>query len=216
MKAGNDAFPDLRITPSDPVYQLASLVEVPAAARILTVGTYIRSIAGFGSTDFRICVWKWGGSLGAAHPLLGKTAVLHASPAADATENLLKVTADLEEAVEIALPFTDVMIGPAWETDPARLVNVGGYTAGTRWKKELAAGAGWPSSMTDATTTSPAHAVAGWIEEYVPLTGIFVFRAGEWLQIPGGDAVLVQRAGIFETASAVRVRRAGAWVDVPW
>lgn len=216
MKAGDDSAPDTLISPSDPVYQLASLVEVPAAARIYKVGTYIRSVTGFGNLDYRICVWKWGGSLGAVHPLLGRTAVRTVGPAAAALENLQRQVAELETPIEISLPFTDVMVGVAWETDPARLPSLGGHAAGVRYKKELPAGSGWPSSMTGAEATSPAHALSGWIEEYQPLAGIFVMRSGEWTQIGSGDTVTVKRGAFFETATHVRVRRAGVWTEVPW
>lgn len=216
MKAGSDAAPDLRITPSPPVYALASLVEVPAAARILTLGGYVRSITGFGNIDYRLCVWKWGGSLAAAHPLLGRTPVRTVGPAADAVENLSRVVEDLEVPVELPLAFTTVMVGIAWETDPDRLLNVGGYTSGTRYKHEAADGSGWPPAMTGAAVSTPAHALAAWIEDYEPLSGIFVTRSGEWLQLLAGDTVLVRRSGLWTTATDVRVRRAGAWVDVEW
>lgn len=216
MKAGNDSAPDTLISPSSPVYQLASLVEVPAAARILRVGAYFRSVSGFGFLDYRICVWQWGGSLGAAHPLLGRTAVRTTSPAASELENLQRQTGDLEDPVELPDPFTSVLVGIAWETDPDRLANVGGHASGTRYKRELPDGAGWPQSMSGAAVSTPAHALAAWIEDYEPIAGIFVVRSGEWVQLLAGDSLMVRRSGVWGGHAPVKVRRSGAWVNVPY
>lgn len=216
MKAGSDSAPDLVIAPGPPVYQAAGVVEVPAAARIFKVGTYIRSVSGFGNLDYRICVWAWSGSLTGVNRLLGRTAVRTVSPAATAPGNLLRQVGELEVPVEIALPFTDVLVGVAWETDPDRLVNLGGFSGtGSRYVKELANGAGWPQGM-DNLEHRTDHNFSAWIEDYEPLAGIFVHRAGEWLQIWSGDTVMVHRGGVFSRGVPVKVRRAGAWVNVPY
>lgn len=205
---GTDSAPDLVISPGTGAAQSATLLEVPNDGRIVSVGSYIRALSGTGSLDYRLAVWAWDGSVGGANKLLGKSAVRTVSSAASAPGNLLRQVADLETPVELGA-FDQVLVGVAWETDPARQALLGGYTGtGSRYRKDLAEGAVWPSSMKSAVHLTD-HNFAAWIDAYVPTSGVFVFRAGDWQQ---AELVEVRRSGLW-SAGTVKVRRAGGWIS---
>ena len=212
VQLGSDSAPSLVIVPAAGVVaQAGQLLEMPSAGRVFTVGAYLRSLAGFGNLDYRLCLWGYGGTVDTPNKLLGRSALRTIGPAASAPENLLRVTADLEEPVELGA-FYDVIVGVAWATDPAKQALLGGYAGtGERYRKDLDPGAAWPVSMTGAVHLTD-HNQAAWIDDYEPLSGVFAYRAGEWKQI-GTNDVLVKRDGFLEPATAVRVRRSGVWVD---
>lgn len=214
VKLGSDAAPDLVIAPGTGAAQMGARLEMPSGGgRVITLGSYVRALAGFGPLDYRLCLWGWGGSVGSANKLLGRTNVHTVGGAASAPGNLTKVMWDLEEPAEIP-EFWELMVGVAWETNPAHVAMLGGYSGtGDRYRKDLAAGAAWPTSMEDSVHLTD-HNFAAWIEEYVPLKGIWVMRDGEWLEATAWtNPVLVRRSGFWESAE-VKVRRGGAWVDV--
>jgi hypothetical protein len=106
--------------------------------------------------------------------------------------------------------FNDVLVGVAWETDPARQALLGGTSGtGLRYRKDLAAGAAWPVTMTNAIPLTD-HDYVAWIDDYEPLSGVWVMRNGDWRQ---ADDVMVRRAGFWEPANGVKVRRSGVWTD---
>lgn len=175
-------------------------------SRVLELGAYIRALSGFGSLDYRLCLWDWDGGVAQPNKLLGRTAIHTVSAAASAPENLLRVTWPLEAPVEVG-QFAQVMVGVAWQTEPGPLALLGGYSgSGLRYRKELADGAGWPTSMKNSEAVTD-HDMAAWIEVYTPLSGVYVVRAGEFADI---DAFRVRRDGVWYDA-AVMVRRGGAW-----
>lgn len=207
---GTDSAPDLVIAPGLGAAQSATLLEVPNDGRIIAVGSYIRALSGFGPLDYRLCVWDWNGSTSGTNKLLGKSAVRTVNAAASAPGNLLREVADLEEPVELSA-FDQVLVGLAWETDSSKQALLGGYSGtGSRYRKDLAEGVVWPSSMKSSVHLTD-HDFVAWIDEFVPSSGVFVFRSGEWRQTDT-PAVFVQRSGFMEPAT-VKVRRSGGWVS---
>lgn len=214
MKLGSDAAPSAVIVPAAGVVaQAGQLLAMPGSGgRVFTVGAYLRSLAGYGALDYRLCLWGYGGTVDTPNKLLGQSTVRSMSPAASAPENMLRVTADLEEPVELGA-FYDVIVGVAWETDPAKQALLGGYSGtGERYRKDSPPGSGWPVSMSGCVHLTD-HNQAAWIEDYEPISGVFAYRAGDWKQLDAGDSFLVVRDG-FPHAAAVRVRRSGVWVMV--
>lgn len=208
---GSDSAPDLVIAPAAGVYQAAGakLTIEGFDTRILELGCYLRALSGFGSIDYRLCLWRWDGAVGGANPLLGRTAMHTIGTAASAPENLVRVAWPLEDPVTVP-GFGEILVGVAWETDPSHSMLLGGYSgAGVRYRKDLATGAGWPVSMKNAVRLTD-HNMAAWVETFAPSSGMFVFRAGEWREI---DGLLVRRDGEWFDGSP-QVRRAGAWHNV--
>jgi hypothetical protein len=201
------------LVPAVGVAQSATRLSTTAGTRVLSLGTYIRALSGApasGPLDYRLCIWAWDGHLGDGNRLLGQSPLHSIGQAAASVSNLVRVTWPLIAPVELGA-FADVLVGVAWETDPDRQVLLGASTGtGLRYRKPLPAGASWPSSMKDALTNTD-HDFVAWIDEWAPLSGVWVYRDGAWTQTDVGG-ILVKRDGFMEPAS-VKVRRSGVWVD---
>jgi hypothetical protein len=75
MQLGSDSAPAVVITPGAGVAQMGAPLEMPADGRVFAIGTYIRSLAGFGGLDYRLVLWGWGGAVDSPNRILGQTAL---------------------------------------------------------------------------------------------------------------------------------------------
>ena len=215
MQLGSDSTPGLPLVPAEGVAQMGGrLTFGPSAVRVFQLGAYVRAVAGIGSgpIDYRLCLWSWDGGLGQPNKLLGRSYLQSVGQAAVSVANLVPVTWYLEEPVELP-PYADVLVGVAWETSLAHQMMLGCPSgSGIRYRKELAAGSGWPVSMKDSLSNTD-HNLSAWVEDYEPASGVWVYRSGAWTELEAGATLLVKRDGVT-TAAPVRVRRSGEWITV--
>jgi hypothetical protein len=208
VQLGSDSAPGALIVPGAAAAQMGFPLTVPTDARIFTLGSYVRALSGYGPIDYRLCVWAWTGSLTGANKLLAQTAIHTINAGGDTLADLVRVTWDLVDPLEISA-LTDVLVGVAWDTDPAKAMLLGGSSGtGDRYRKDLADGDPWPTSMAGVVHVTD-HDFVAWIDDYEPQSGIWVYRSGAWRQ---ADAVLVRRDSLWTIADGVKVRRSGVWV----
>jgi hypothetical protein len=190
--------------------QAATRLTMPEAGRITHVGAWLRGVQGYGSLDYRLCVWKWDGATSDTNRLLGQSALKNTSAAAFSVGSLLKYTWPMEVAVELPAG-ANFMVGIATDTDAGMAAQWGLQSgSGPYYQRDTGAPAGqaWPTNMSNCYSTSSA--LAAWVEAYTPIGKAQVFRNGAWVDVEG---VLVYRNGVWVDAEAVQVNRSGGWID---
>jgi hypothetical protein len=210
-RIGSSVAPDLAQWRTGNVeQQLSGRFTMPVAGVITDLGAFLRGVTGYGSIDYCLCLWNWGGDVSSGNALLGQTAVHTSNAAAFAIGSLTRQTWPLLDPVE--LDAGDLfMVGIATDTDAGSAAQWGLYSgSGTHYARDLGppAGADWPVAMHGCYASS--NALAAWVEDYDPVGSAYVRRSGAWVR---ADAVQVRRSGAWVNASGVQVRRSGAWND---
>jgi hypothetical protein len=209
-RIGSNAKPDLAQWRTGNIkQQLATRLTVPENARITHLGAYLRGVSGYGSIDYRLCIWKWDGATSDTNRLLGQSALKNSPAAAFSLGNLTKYTWPLEAAV--VLPAgANIMVGISSSTAAGAAVQWGVDGAGTKYAQDSGPPAGdpWPDNMKACYTDT--YALAAWVEAYSPVGAAWVYRSGVWQQ---AESVQVYRSGAWADVEGVQVYRNGAWVD---
>lgn len=137
--------------------QVATLLTMPVAGTVFSIGFWARGISGHGNIDISATIWHRGATSSSGNTVWEVALPITTNAAAVDPDNLVKFTVSISP---IDVAAGDLMyVGIAADTASGSAHQWGKRATGTMYSKDLAAGGAWPVNMNHLDTEAGAPAV---------------------------------------------------------